>query len=139
MIPEDDWHNLCQQWEMNPAKGIRAEVELGNLSTDISRKNTVEGEGLEPHFEETNLLDACNGRKSEVILISDDDDRGIKFENVPFLRTTPEVSSFLQHSLQHEVIMVFGIYSHIVHKVNNVELRIVRRYALDLSGDLCRI
>ncbi|KAG0615456.1 hypothetical protein M758_5G042500 [Ceratodon purpureus] len=91
VIPEDDWHNLCQQWEMNPAKGIRAEVELGNLSTDISRKNTVEGEGLEPHFEETNLLDACNGRKSEVILISDDDDRGIKFENVPFLRTTPEV------------------------------------------------
>ena len=91
---------------MNPAKGIRAEVELGNLSTDISRKNTFEGEGLEPHFEETNLLDACNGRKSETNHISDDDDRSIKYENAPFLRTIPEVSSFLQHVLEHGVIMV---------------------------------
>ncbi len=93
---------------MNPAKGIRAEVELGNLSTDISRKNTFEGEGLEPHFEETNLLDACNGRKSEIIHISDDDERSIKYENVPFLRTIPEVSSFLLHTLQHGVVTFLG-------------------------------
>lgn len=85
---------------MNPAKGIRAEVELGNLSTDTSRKTTFEGEGLESQIEETNLPDVCNGRKSEMNHVSEDDDRSIKYENVPVLRTTPEVSTLLQHFLQ---------------------------------------
>jgi len=98
VIPEDDWHNLCQQWDMNPAKGIRAEVEPGNLGTDISKgSNTFEGEGIALHFEETNLVDACNGRKSEIIHISDDDNRN---ENVPILRTIPGVSSLVEPSLQ---------------------------------------
>lgn len=99
---------------MNPTKGIRAEVELGSLSTDTTRKSNVEGEGLEPHFEETNLLDAYSGRKSEMIHLSDDDDdRSVKYENVPLLRTTPEVCSFLQHSVQHGVIMVFREWFHV--------------------------
>lgn len=82
---------------MNPAKGIRAEVEPGNLGTDMSKGNsTFEGDGIAPHFEETNLVEACNGRKPEIIQISDDDNKN---ENAPILRTTPGVSSLLDHFL----------------------------------------
>lgn len=91
VISEDDWHNLCQQWEIDAAKGIRAEVELGNLSTDINKNNAFEGEVLAAQTQETNVPDDSNGRKPEIIHLSDEDDRGIKFENAPILRTTPEV------------------------------------------------
>lgn len=84
---------------MNPAKGIRAEVEPGNLGTYVSKGHTFEGEGCQPHFEETNLADGCNGRKPAEVIHIDDDDRSIKNENAPILRTTPGVSSFLEHFL----------------------------------------
>lgn len=91
IIPEDDWHNLCQQWDMNPAKGIRAEVDAGNLGSDNNKgSHSLEGEGGAPNFEETNLVEGFNLRKSEVIHISDDDNKN---EVAPVLRTTPGVSS----------------------------------------------
>lgn len=45
------------------------------------------------------MPDDSNGRKPEIIHLSDEDDRGIKFENAPILRTTPEVSSSPKNSL----------------------------------------
>lgn len=84
VVSEDDWHNLCQQWDMNPAKCIRAEVELGTSA---------------PRFEERNLLDTWNEKKLEIINISDEeDDRSMKPESVPVLRTIPEVSFLLELS-----------------------------------------
>ena len=41
VVPEDDWHNLCQQWEMNPAKGILSRVDTGVGIINISDNDNV--------------------------------------------------------------------------------------------------
>lgn len=102
VIQEDDWQGICQQWEMDPTKGIRAVVEVGNTNTDTIRKNTGEGEEFINHQDDTILLDPSNGRKTPANEIPDTNLSELgtpsdhsKVENV-YLRTAPEVSCCLK-------------------------------------------
>lgn len=102
IIQEDDWQGICQQWEMDPTKGIRAVVEVGTTYTDTIRKNAGEGEEFIHHQDDTILLDPSNGKKTHANEIPDTNLSELgtppdhsKVENV-YLRTTPEVSCCLK-------------------------------------------
>jgi hypothetical protein len=101
IVTEDDWQSLCQQWEMDPHKGIRALLDSSGLHGYT--RNCVPREELVCHVEGGALYSLCNGAKpgmkykpsTNLDLETCRDGMNCKEEVLPVLRTHPEVSKLI--------------------------------------------
>ncbi|KAH9545308.1 hypothetical protein CY35_12G041600 [Sphagnum magellanicum] len=111
IVTEDDWQSLCQQWEMDPHKGIRALLDSSGLHGYT--RNCVPREELVCHVEGGALYSLCNGAKpgmkykpsTNLDLETCRDGMNCKEEVLPVLRTHPEVcKECIEERETHELL-----------------------------------
>lgn len=111
IVTEDDWQSLCQQWEMDPHKGIRALLDSSGLHGYT--RNCVPREELVHHVEGSALYSLSNGAKpgmkyrpsTTLDLETCRDGMNCKEEVLPVLQTHPEVcKECIEERETHELL-----------------------------------